>query len=96
MALLALLPLDLGYSGAITQPSWRLHHSEASLQRCDWPICWLIWAVCSWNRSLSRFDMAMDFCTHRVMQPLSLGDRDLEVKSLIQDVKQWSTRLPKN
>ncbi len=67
----------------------------ASHRGC-WPICALIWALCSWNRSLSRLDMAMDFCTQRVMQPVSRDERDLEVKSSMQDTKQWSTRLPKS
>ena len=38
--------------------------------------------------------MAMDFWTQRVTQPDSRDDSDLEVKSSMQDMKQWSTRLP--
>lgn len=55
--------------------------------------CWVIWALCSWKRSLRRCESAICFCTHRVTQPDSRPLRDLEVKSSTQDMKQWSTRL---
>ncbi len=61
---------------------------------CCWPAWALSWALCSWKRSLRRFETAMDFCTQRAMQPLSRDDSALELKSSMHDVKQWSTRLP--
>lgn len=79
------------------------HHrtklSLASLSRCSGQLygrcCWFISAVFSWNRSDSRCCVARYFCTHRVTQPLSRDDTDLDVKSSMHDAKQWSTRPEK-
>lgn len=60
------------------------------------PCCAPSWALCSAKRSLRRCDWAICFCTQRVMQPVSRVERDLEVKSSMQDTKQWSTRFPKS
>ena len=58
-------------------------------------ICAVICALFSWNRSLRRCWENICFWTQRVMQPLSREDRDFEVKSSMQEAKQWSTTLPK-
>ena len=57
--------------------------------------CWFISAVFSWKRPDRRCWVARYFCTQRVTQPLSRVDTDLEVKSSMQEAKQWSTRLEK-
>lgn len=58
-------------------------------------ICCVIWALCSWKRSLTRCCVAIHLRTQRLRQPVSLEERDLEVKSSMQEVKQCSTRPPK-
>lgn len=60
------------------------------------PILVDISALCSWKRSASLVFMAMVFCTQRETQPLSRVETALDVKSSTQDMKQWSTRLPKS
>lgn len=58
-------------------------------------ICCVIWALCSWKRSLTRCWVAIHLRTQRLRQPVSLEERDFEVKSSTQEVKQCSTRPPK-
>lgn len=61
-----------------------------------WPILVAMSALCSWKRSERRWPLAMNFWTQRVTQPFSRSDTALEVKSLTQEEKQLSTRLPKS
>lgn len=58
-------------------------------------ICWVIWALCSWKRSLTRCCVAIHLRTQRLMQPFSRDDSALDVKSSTHELKQCSTRPPK-
>lgn len=58
-------------------------------------ICWVIWALCSWKRSLTRCWVAIHLRTQRLMQPVSRVARAFEVKSSTQLTKQCSTSPPK-
>lgn len=69
----------------------RIHHDVLLYLFC---ICWVIWALCSWKRSLTRCWVAIHLRTQRLMQPFSREERALEVKSSTQLVKQCSTRPP--
>ena len=56
--------------------------------------CCESWALCSWNLSLTRCWVSIHFWTQRLTQPFSPVERAFDVKSLMQESKQCSTRPP--